>query len=808
VDHGHAARAPLIVARPLSALFVASGLAGLISQVVIVRQMGLVLGNTVEAAALVVALFLLGIGAGGGLAGRTAFTAPLRTYAFLELGIASWTLGVAVALPAIEPLAASLGTWTVGPEGWLEPARSEWVLRGVLAALLVLPGAILMGATLPVVAQDGGAAPATIGRLYAANTLGAALGALVADLVAVPYLGMRGTLLGAGLTDLVVAAVAWFLSARAADARRSAPPVPAPIALMVALALGGFTAMGMEIVWLRFLAGVLGQYRAVFSVLLAVLLASFAGGAALGSRVSSAWARRAFVLGQAGAVVTTVAGLLAFQPEDVLALQIAELPTYVAAGPGLRLALQHAVTLWFALSVVALPAVCMGLSFPIACTLAGSSRPSGALLAAMGLGNVGGSLATGFLLVPQLGTEATVAVLLSLLVVASLVVGARAHPRILAGGTAAAAVALAVLVMLPRDALLWKAFPSGRARPEGVLYVHEGRRGSLVVTGTAEAARLWTNGHPMSSTTPHAQRYMRLLAHVPLLLHDEPADVLVVCFGVGNTAHAASLHRRVRALDIADIDTDILRSAAWFHGSNRDVLHDPRVRVFQEDGRRVLRGTAPGHYDVITLEPPPIAYAGVSALYSREFYTLARSRLGPGGILTEWLPAYQVPEDTVRSILAAFVAVFPDAALLVASGRELILVGSVGPLQIDPAGLDPAGLDGEVAADLRAIGIERAADLALLVAGDGRSLRKASDARPPVTDDWPALELAQASHVLDTTLPAAAYDVGALARLCPDCGALPGVPAELEVLDGLYRSNAFLHFTNYGPGAASTTSVE
>ena len=183
----------------------------------------------------------------------------------------------------------------------------------------------------------------------------------------------------------------------------------------------------------------------------------------------------------------------------------------------------------------------------------------------------------------------------------------------------------------------------------------------------------------MSSTARLSQRYMRALAHIPLLMMENPASVLVIGFGVGNTTHAATLHPSVRVVDVADLSRSILEHASYFEDANHGVLTDPRVRVFVNDGRQHLQMQVDGTYDLITLEPPPISYAGVAALYSKEFYELARSRLTPHGYISQWLPTYQVPTATALSMIRAFVDVFPQAVLLSGAQADLLLVGTTGP---------------------------------------------------------------------------------------------------------------------------------
>src|SRR5206468_8418204 len=141
----------------------------------------------------------------------------------------------------------------------------------------------------------------------------------------------------------------------------------------------------------------------------------------------------------------------------------------------------------------------------------------------------------------------------------------------------------------------------------------------------------------------------------------KPATVLVIGFGVGNTTHAATLHPSIRRIEVADLSRGILGHARDFSDVNQDALNDPRVVVYVNDGRHHLQMQRPGTYDLITLEPPPIGYAGVAALYSRDFYALARTRLTPKGYISQWLPAYQVPAQTTLAMIRAFVEVFPRA---------------------------------------------------------------------------------------------------------------------------------------------------
>jgi spermidine synthase len=297
----------------------------------------------------------------------------------------------------------------------------------------------------------------------------------------------------------------------------------------------------------------------------------------------------------------------------------------------------------------------------------------------------------------------------------------------------------------------------------------------------------------MSGTVPGSQRYMRAMAHVPLLQQESPRSVVVICFGVGNTLHAASLHPSVERLDVVDLSRNVLSHAHHFSATNGDVLKNPRVSVHVNDGRQHLRMQPEGTYDLVTLEPPPIAFAGVGSLYSREFYALARSRLTPGGYLTQWLPAYQVPEHTTRAMVRAFLDVFPDAVLLSGYGSELILMGSNGPphqlhlaevqrrLEARPA----------VKADLERIRLGSPLEYAGLFAASSRGLGRLAHGVAPTTDDWPLTEYSVMSRGTVLRIPAELFAMDELASWCPDCDD-PRLPAYAEELRRLYAREDFL----------------
>jgi spermidine synthase len=584
----------------------------------------------------------------------------------------------------------------------------------------------------------------------------------------------------------------------------------------IALALTGVAAMGMEILWFRHFTILLGGFRAVFSLLLTVILVgigigSLAGGAACRrTGMPAVW----FMVAQALFVVST---LLGFAIADVRAIDEAvsrlggsELqPAGGMAGPWAEF--------WFnatpMLTEVAVPALLMGFSFPLANAVIQRTerlvgRRAGILYLANTAGALVGSLVAGFVLLPMLGLQlsATTLMAIALLAVVPLYLATRAprlesrapgpaprvpslEPRVATMAFGASLVvgagALVLWMQLPSDHVITRAL--GTNENEDVLTISDGLTEVIAVTEMpGQGLTLSTNGHPMSSTRPLAQRYMRALAHVPLLSMSDPRTVLVIGFGVGNTTHAATLHPSVERVDLADLSRGILNHADYFKDGNRGVLRDPRLRVHVNDGRQHLLMQPESAYDLITLEPPPIAYAGVSALYSREFYELARSRLKANGYVSQWLPAYQVPVPTALAMIRAFVDVFPQSVLLSGAESDLILLGTnASRIEIDPDRVSE-GLAGApaVQADLDLVSLGRVHELVGSFVGSAQTLADATRDVAPVTDDRPVQEYGVRSLLnVSRVVPGAVVDLGRIAEWCPKCLSGGALSSSVQGLD-------------------------
>ncbi|MBI4702570.1 MAG: tetratricopeptide repeat protein [Deltaproteobacteria bacterium] len=842
----------------VAVLFLLSGTSGLIYQIVWVRQLGHVFGNTIHSAALVTAVFMCGLGAGGYVMGRlgdrryrTDPRAPLRLYGYAELAIAVCGLLLGLLLPRLTALSAALSWYERNGAGWyVLSAGTQAGQYAVAIAALALP-TFLMGGTLTLlirylVGAEIEQAGWRIGLLYGTNTAGAAWGALASDFALIPGLGIVRTGLVAVALGVVAGGAALLLARRRpAPAARTASPAPRPeraagrarastLALRsaAALCLSGCAAMGIEILWLRYLTQLLGALRAVFSLLLVVLMVGLWLGSTLGGYLHRRLGRPAetFVVAQCLLSLAVLVLLGLFDHDAILHRHLSEMEgRYFAATPGWQALLALGINLRAIAPVVALPALLMGLAFPLA--NAHAQRAAEAVGARAGLlylgntvGNVVGAVLTGFVLLPLWGIR-TSGVLLGACAAAAalpllLPACAQAHMRasVVAPSVLGAALGLVWFWRLPPERLLLPAIPrSDQGGTRIGLALSEGLTETLAVVEIPGVERgLYTNGHPMSATGSVAQRYMRAFAHLPLLQMDEPDAVLVICFGVGNTAHAASLHPTVRRLHVVDLSRHVLAHAGYFARANGGVLRDPRVRVFVDDGRHHLLMQPEESFDLVTLEPPPIAFAGVSALYSHELYELARSRLRPGGYVTQWLPVYQVPGDALLAMVRAFRDAFPESVLLSGDGREMILMGTRGPsITTDPdTVLRRMRARPAVQADLEAIQLGTPLELFGSFAAAASTMLAATRHVPALSDDRPLLEYAQPANMQRARIPAALFDVSGIDAWCPACRSeVPGLEAYLRVTGRIYRSGAFLRDdeqdgANFGGDAGARAAID
>jgi spermidine synthase len=281
------------------------------------------------------------------------------------------------------------------------------------------------------------------------------------------------------------------------------------------------------------------------------------------------------------------------------------------------------------------------------------------------------------------------------------------------------------------------------------------------------------------------------MAHFPLMIQDNPRKALVIAYGVGNTAHAVSLHDSLDRIDVVDLSEDILSVSGYFEATNGAVLDDPRVHAFVNDGRHHLILHA-GAYDLITSEPPPLPFAHTVNLYTQDYYELIRQRLTERGFFTQWLPVAQLNQDVARSAVKAFVNAFPHSVLISGYRSNLILMGSPSAFRLDTHALQRS-LDSNdsLMRDLQSISAASLTEIIGSFVMGERGLEEYTADVDPVSDDQPSMEYSKSIHYLSAQDPRI-YDGMAEVWEYVDAAEMPLLRDYLALMEILYHERAFL----------------
>ena len=755
--------------------FAASGAAALIYETTWTRLLTLVMGHTVAAASTVLAAFMGGLAIGAAVGGTRARTmarpAALRAYAIVELAIAAVAIALPFELELLRPVLAA--AYADGAGG-----AAFGLVRLVCALAVVTLPAIAMGATLPLAvrwhAADASRAGRDTGMLYAANTLGAAIGAVLSGFVLLPALGMRLTTFVGVALNLVSAGIGWWLASgragqpatvsaketepkrsekqRKAQRTASAPVAPhAPRLAAAALAISGCVSLILQIAWTRILALVVGPTTFAFSAMVATFILGIAIGAAaagtLARRQRSTWwlAATLLVAGLAAVGAASWAPRVPLIIADAVAAPDASFATVVRLQSALIAALMMPMTIAF------------GAAFPFAVTLAtrtddSVSQDVAIVYTANTVGAIAGALAGGFFLVPRFGLENTVRLAAALAILGFVIVAA-GH----AGRWAAAAIALAlavgaavVIAMLPpwdHELLSSGAYkyapylqgPHRNAllRAGTLLYYREGAAGTVSVRNLTGAVSLAIDGK-VDASNAGDMLTQRLLAHVPLLLHPNPRRVGIIGLGSGVTLGSALTHPIERA-DMLEISPEVVDASRFFVRENHDALADRRTNLVVGDGRSHM-SLGDERYDVIISEPSNPWMAGVAALFTREFFQAARARLAPGGLLCQWAHTYDISAEDLQSIVATFTSVFPHASLWLVGEGDVLLIGSANEIEPRLDAVRAAWKRPGVAADLAGVDVHDPDTLLTLFTAGAEQLKAYAGNAAIQTDDGMTLE--------------------------------------------------------------------
>jgi spermidine synthase len=721
---------------PVFALFFVSGIAGLIYQVLWLRRLSLVFGVTVYAASTVLAAFMAGLAIGSAISGRVLKRgwSPLAAFGIAEILVGVTALLSPLLLDAASSIYSIFHSASPDSLGMLTAAR-------LIAsfAILAVPTA-MMGLTLPLlsaaVSAPGQANGTSISLLYAVNTLGAMSGTLLCGLVLIPAIGIQMAFLLAATLNVGIGVVALLMARRrqpatgnrqpaignqqSAIGNREAASGLAP--LFVVVAVSGFASLGLEIVWFRLMLQFVVATTEAFTAMLATVL----GGIAIGGLIA-AW-------------------LLRSSRDRYASLGMVQALTGIAAAGSMTLLLWtveqgwKTMGLWPAvLTAILPPSILMGVGFPLALGMAGQrgdsdrehdiARRVGSMYSLNVAGAIAGSLLAGFVLLPRLGSVNALLVLSALFVISGAwLIATRRHW-------------IALVILVAAFGWLSRDFPDpfkiaiDRRYGDQLLefWRHEGAQTAVSVRASEFQHVLYLDGLHQANDQPEMVRLHRAIGHLPMVLHGDPRQVLVVGMGGGATPGAVTQYPNVQ-VEIVELAEGVRQAARFFTHVNYDLLASPNSTIRIDDGRNFL-SLANRRFDVITADIIQPGHAGAGHVYSREYFSLVRDALEDDGVVLQWIGHRPYVEYTL--IMRTFLEVFPDATLWYDAN---FMVGTRRPLRIDPQAIERLRQQPQTRDALDAVGLTGFDVLRSWYTAGPDEMRALVGAGPVLTDDRPLVE--------------------------------------------------------------------
>jgi spermidine synthase len=756
----------------LPTAFLLSGFCGLIYEVVWERWLELRFGVTTYAAAVIVASFMGGMALGSFFLGRISDRSrrPLRIYGACEFGLGLYAL----AMP-----------WLVGTAwGGARPAGAVW--------FLILP-TMLMGGTVPSLCRHAASVTkrrASFAWLYGINILGGVAGCLLATVFLLQTFGARITNGLAAAISLSIGIASWIYAAEV-PAERKLTKNPVIFSLPATLAVVcGFLSLASEVLWFRSLRLVIGGTIYSFGTILSTYLLGLALGSLIVARSKRLRSRPIPALGITQLWIALFFGI--------------GFPAYVSSWGMLgifnALYFTH-IHSWFAIhavhfiitcGVLLIPSTLMGMALPLLVEESKTTNTHlGTIYGASSLGAVLGSLAAGFMMIPSLGLEASAFLVCwveTLLAIALL--APQGTPR-----AARLAAAPALLLLLVASSSF-----HGGIRPN-TLYKKDGVVSSISVYINNGRKVLETDNLDIQGGDPaHPLTHPKRLGYLPLMLHSGASDAALQ-IGLGTGINLSALAEGVKAATVVELIPEMPEAVAHFKIENDDVLHRANVKLVIDDGRHWV-ASSPGKYDLIVADLFYPENAGTASLYAREHFLKCRVALKEKGTMVQWIPAHQLTLSSLKTLLATFRSVFPDASLWWGTESETIpalaLVGRTGAQE---PSVKEIGLRMKRYPGMREVGWERPDCLASLRIMSDKTLTDFAAGAPLNIDDLPHIEYdaphieTQRSQALFDTLRALAASQDAEAA----ASANPTLARLLRARASFVRAHAWRSIGQSGP---------
>lgn len=674
-------------------IFFLSGAAALIYEISWTRQIGLLFGHTVHAASIVLASYFAGMSFGYWVGAKwSSRISPLLGYAIAELVVVAWTFAIPLILDASQSSA-------IAP--WLSSSSVAWqtTARAIFSFLLLLPATISLGVTLPMIAnyfatQAGQDTKKPSSReitwAYALNTGGAFAGVLLETFYLLVVVGVRNSSYAAAALSATCAVVAVvvsrFVTSRSGENNLLAEEsVHRPIGLGFYLlaSLSGFAILALQVLYTRMFSLVFHNSTYTFGIVVLVFLASIAVGAAVVAQLQKRFPPKRI------AGVTTGVGALAASLSVPIFVWLTELK-YFSSGDSFLQYMAGAILL---VTVVVAPAITsLGMLLPLVWSMAGGSETNGQVVGKLTAVNtfaaaIGAMLASFFLLV-WIGLWPSFVLISVLLMVAALILLWQAQQKELGG--------LAIFFFGVFAALtLFSPTESAHNQTEYDEHLIQRWNSSygwidLIERKKTGAFKIRQNLHYRFGTTGSNVREYRQ-AHIPILLHPNPNDVLFMGLGTGLTAGGAIPHQDVKSIVAVELIPEVVEAARVLGEHNYNVVDHPKVEIHIDDARHDLLAND-RKYDVIVSDLFVPWESETGYLYTVEHYHVAASRLKTDGLFCQWLPLYQLGPVEFELIANSFASVFPNTTVwwgqLESASPVIALVGTHSVLEADANKLD------------------------------------------------------------------------------------------------------------------------
>jgi spermidine synthase len=722
-------------------LFIGSGCAALIYEIIWLQMLQLVVGLTSLSLGVLLGTFMGGMCLGSLLFSRLISIKhhPLRIYAVLEICIGLFGLAILFGMPLIENIYTGIAGFGL--------FRSV-LLRSLIAAICILPPTILMGATLPAISRWVETTPRGVswmGFFYGGNIFGAVAGCLLSGFYLLRVFDVSIATYVAFCMNLIVATGAIFISRSSSyNYARPGMKLNEPYSLKlkavyITIALSGMAALGSEVIWTRLLSIMMGPTVYTFSIILAAFLVGLGIGSGAGAFLSGKIKHPGFSLGMCQfLLILTIAWasyiithIIPYRPLDQT---ISYSAWYIFLND-----------LAYCTLAVLPPAIFWGASFPLALATVASQgqdpgRMVGRVYASNTVGAIIGSLAFSLVGIPVLGSAVSQKLLLLISAAAAILMFSHAFStykssdtssikKILSiinirfAGVTAGTVLLVVIFIRNISTVPWGAVAYGRKMTThdnlvGItktptqklditiapIYIGEGLNGTVAVTQHSTGIRQFHSvGKVQASTDPQDMRLQRMLGHITGLITEKKESVLVIGCGAGITAGTFVLYPEVKEIIICDIESLVPKFVAplfskenygiadGIENGNHHLVNGKEVRFEYDDGRHYIR-TSNEKFDIISSDPIDPWAKGAAALYTVEYFKLCKAHLKPGGAMSLWVPLYQGSIESVKSMISTFFTVFPNGIIWsndnFGEGYDVVLFGQDEPTHIDIEVLD------------------------------------------------------------------------------------------------------------------------